>query len=319
MGPGERADDVINLFICHLGKHRQLQRVCRHVLAYRAGPLAQAAAAVESEEVTRPVKTVDAVDTMLMQQALAQLRSREASSGSLNEQGVNVVRVEHPGVGMWRYHAFQLTDRVGVPRRDLAAPGDEIRQLFELRLAHCGLRLGHPVIAGDVSIYVVHIVGPRARRAVLVRIIRVPATHGAPPGDLDGEFIFARRYHAPFPQRGHIFYRVEAEAANITERACETTLVLRALRVGAILDNEQVMLACRLKNGVHVTHLAGQMGDEDGLRPGRDAGLDPLGVNVPCLSVDVDEDRDRALAEDGLARRYERERRGQHLVARTDT
>jgi len=71
-----------------------------------------------------------------------------------------------------RHHPVQSARRGGVSGGDRPPPGDEAGKPTELRLAHCRLRLGHPVVAGDVSVDVVDVVGPRSRRAVLVRVVR---------------------------------------------------------------------------------------------------------------------------------------------------
>ncbi len=53
-------------------------------------------------------------------------------------------------------------------------------------------------------------------------------------------------------------------------RADDPALVPRSVRLGAVLDDRQVVRVSQVQNGVHIRRFAGDVGDDNGLCPRRD-------------------------------------------------
>jgi len=76
---------VIDLFVGHLRVQRKMQRVPRDAFGGGSTALPQAPAAVPAEQVARPVKAIDAVDAVFVEQPLAELRRGETGSGLVHD------------------------------------------------------------------------------------------------------------------------------------------------------------------------------------------------------------------------------------------
>ncbi len=94
--------------------------------------------------------------------------------------------------------------------------------------------------------------------------------------------------------------------------------VARAERLRRVLDDGEVAASGDLQQGVHLRALAEQVHRQQGPGLGRQRRLHPLGIEVEGLGVDVGEARARADLVGAGGGGEERERAGQHLVARAD-
>ena len=85
-----------------------------------------------------------------------------------------------------------------------------------------------------------------------------------------------------------------------------------------VLDDEEVVRAASSRRRVHLAADAGVVNRHDRLGPRRDRGFDQLLVEAERVGPNVDEHGAAAAPDDGVRRRDERERRHDHLVARSD-
>src|SRR5262249_59432173 len=67
-----------------------------------------------------------------------------------------------------------------------------------------------------------------------------------------------------------VLSRVEAEAAEVAERADTAALVLRTVRLARVLDHLQAVPGGDLQEGAHVGRLAVEVDPDDGTRLPRD-------------------------------------------------
>ena len=124
---------------------------------------------------------------------------------------------------------------------------------------------------------------------------------------------------APLDRR-HVLVGVEAvdreDGARVGADAAAG--VARPHRVGGVLDDREAVLLRDLPDPLHPARQAAVVDRDDRLRPRRDPLLDPLGVEVHRVGLDVDEDRDGPSEDDVRDRADERVRGRDHLVARAD-
>jgi hypothetical protein len=109
---------------------------------------------------------------------------------------------------------------------------------------------------------------------------------------------------------------LEAEAADRPQRAHEPSGALGEERLGAVLDHRDALAVGERRDRRHVHRVAEQVGDDDPARALGEAVLDGLRGDVERDRVDVREDRDRTLVEDGREGAHVRDRRRDELVAR---
>ena len=139
-----------------------------------------------------------------------------------------------------------------------------------------------------------------------------------PPHPL-GQTVVAGGDPARIPVRAQVLARIEAEAAGRADRSGDAPFVPRALRLGRVLDQRQAVLPGQLQQGIHVGRLPVDMHRHD--RPGllRDPFLHLFGIEGEVPRIDVGQDRTRPGLQDRLHRGAEGMRRGDHLVARSDS
>jgi hypothetical protein len=112
--------------------------------------------------------------------------------------------------------------------------------------------------------------------------------------------------------------RVEAEDAEVGERADRPSAIARAERVARVGDDRDAAIADHgLQRGV-VARLAGVVHGDDRPRLWREPLGHPDGIDEQRPGVDVGEHGDAALVHDDVRRGGERHRRHDHLVARPD-
>ena len=70
------------------------------------------------------------------------------------------------------------------------------------------------------------------------------------------------------------------------------------MRLAGVLDDGEPMALGDLGDRAKIGRQAEQVHRADGLRPGRDGGLDTIRVDVVGLGLDVDEDRRGARVQD---------------------
>ncbi len=132
------------------------------------------------------------------------------------------------------------------------------------------------------------------------------------------EFRVAGGHHAALAARAEVLARIEAEAAEVAEAAAAAALVLGAVGLRGVLDDDQAALPRDGEDRVHVGRLAVEVHRDDRLRARRDGGLELRRVHRVGARVNVHQPRARARVADGRDGGDERERHGDDLVARPD-
>src|SRR5450755_209261 len=100
---------------------------------------------------------------------------------------------------------------------------------------------------------------------------------GAPiPQHADGVLVsrIAGDHGAAFSISAQILPRIEAEATHVADAAHTPALVLRAVRLGGILDHDQVVPPRDLHDGVHIGGLAVEVHWNNGFGARRDRALE---------------------------------------------
>ena len=119
-------------------------------------------------------------------------------------------------------------------------------------------------------------------------------------------------------RRTQVFRREETKTTVAADGAGPAALVLRADRLGGVLDDRYPTPVGDGHDRVHLRALAVKMDRQDGLGVGSDSGLDFGGVDVVGLRVDIDEDRLGTEPGDPAGGGEERVGGGDHFVAGAD-
>lgn len=139
------------------------------------------------------------------------------------------------------------------------------------------------------------------------------------PGGALGDVGAVCRNHAALA-RGHVLRRVEREARGVAEGADASSLDCRAVSLRGVLDEQEVVLRCELREPRHVRREAVEVDCDDCVHPlaGPEPRFERVGVDVVRSRVDVDETHFSAREGDGVGRGDEREGRRQDAVAGAD-
>src|SRR5258708_6436883 len=115
-----------------------------------------------------------------------------------------------------------------------------------------------------------------------------------------------------------LLVRIEAEDTRISERAHLAALVFRAERFASVFDHEEPMAVGDLLDLGERRGTAKGMHHDDGARAGCNCLLDPGGIEIQRLGIDIDEDPRRSLLTRRAGDGHERERWDDDLVAARD-
>ena len=118
--------------------------------------------------------------------------------------------------------------------------------------------------------------------------------------------------------RRQVLRVLEAEAAEVAQRAALPAPVLGQPRLAGVLDHGEIVLLRDRVDGVHVARHAVDVHGHDGARAVGDPALDGGRVHRQRLRIGVGEHRQRLAQQDRVVRRDERERRHDDLVAGVD-
>ena len=128
------------------------------------------------------------------------------------------------------------------------------RQACELGLQNGGLKFGHAVVEADQAM-----VKPvRCARPPAIHIRLSPFVVLQVAGD-----------HPAALSRGHQFARLKAKTTEVPCGARPFVVPLAAVRVGAVLDDREIVCPGNAHNCVHVRKAHGEMNWQNGTRPRR--------------------------------------------------
>ncbi len=231
---------------------------------------------------------------------------RERASESIAPPVPNANRVERAArlrSRRDRGHAEGLEpgERLRVGPSVGAASREPLGQVRELLSKHGALQRVHAVVAADGRVLVF------ADRAV----------HAGAPAALC-ELGVVRHDHARVTERAERLRGLEAETAERAERAHVSPVQARAERLCRVLHDRHPVRRGERDELVHARGLAVEVHDEHGARARAERRTNTIDVERERLGVDVDEHRAGSDAHDALDGGEERERRRDHLVARSD-
>ena len=135
---------------------------------------------------------------------------------------------------------------------------------------------------------------------------------------LGAEFGDVRDEYAPFAERGAVLHLMETVRAEMSDGAKLAALVFTAETVRRIFKDKDAMLFRQCHDRIHVHRIATDMHGHDHLRFRRDLARHIGGIHVERSGINISEDELRARAERIRHRGDERDRRHDHLIARTD-
>jgi hypothetical protein len=238
----------------------------------------------------------------------AQLAEQLGAIGLEHEQREHLPDVRAAVRDAGQLDALEAAEPLEIALRHPPATGVELVEALHLLDAERREQLAHPeVVAGERR-------GPKPRPLRLLPLQRrgfdaVPDQRTRLPVQLrvvGGEQpAFARR---------DVLRGEEREAA-LSEAALRAPAVRGPDRLRRVLDQGEPVALTRLRDRLHVRHLAGVVHDHHGLGGRPDRGRDRLGVGTPRVRIDVDQHRRRARRHDGIGRRHEREGRYDHLAS----
>ncbi len=104
--------------------------------------------------------------------------------------------------------------------------------------------------------------------------------------------------HAPALARCHVLIIIEAECADVTNRAELAAFITATDTLAGVLDNDQAAPLGDVHDPVHVTGRAPHMHRHHRLGARTDRRIERLGIDGDAF-VDIDDDRDGAHREDG--------------------
>ena len=187
----------------------------------------------------------------------------------------------------------------------LSAPRDDRIELRQLRQRHRALKLRHSIIRRK-KLRIAH---GHARRAVIAFV-------GREANCLRERIIVCDRHAAV--AAGDVLEFVEAETADVSERADGFPGVTRAVSLGAVFDHGNVFLARQLDDRFHVARVASQMHGDDRARRGRNFRADCLRRHHIRPRIEIGEDGNRPLPQDRNDRPHVSDRRDDDFIARRD-
>src|SRR5262249_54314586 len=124
--------------------------------------------------------------------------------------------------------------------------------------------------------------------------------------------------HAAFTARAYDLVLAERECCRIAKGPHRSSLVRSPVRLGAIFDDDQLLLAGEIDNRVQIAGPATEMDRDDRFRARRQNGLDRVRRDSLAYGVDVGEDWNRAAHNSGTCRRDESSRGNNDFISRTD-
>jgi len=112
----------------------------------------------------------------------------------------------------------------------------------------------------------------------------------------------------------HVFGDIEAVAAEIAKRAGVLAVKICFYGVRAVLDHDEIVLACDGHDAAHRAATNGEMYGQDGPLSRGDRRLNRIGIDVLGKRIDIRQPRMNDRVDCGA----ERQQCGDHLTARLD-
>src|SRR5579863_1350063 len=155
--------------------------------------------------------------------------------------------------------------------------------------------------------------GTRSR----LRKIMVPAVVFITPGSLPKRGIVGKN-HASLTAGRNDLVLTEGKCGDISERTNATSLVSRAVRLGAVLDDKEGILVREIHDGIHIARPPCQVHHDNGLGSLRFHFANRIDVDILAIQVNVSEYRNGATNKHAARRGNEAPTRNNDLIARAD-
>ena len=201
---------------------------------------------------------------------------------------------------------------------------------MQLRAADGGLRIeGLQVVAEmAVDVFVIVALGQVAEFPAETFAAGIVVSAGAPAVTAPIAEAFHERLErhvahdidrAPLAHR-EVMRRIKGLRGEVAEGAGKLTVIARTERVAVVLDEPEVVAAAELGDGREIEGVAQGVGHEDGFGFARNEGLfELIDAHVERDGIDIEKDGDAAVLNDGRNGRGKARRRGDDLIAGTDT
>ena len=271
--PVHRLDDIPHFLFLHTVKHRQAQDGLCHVFGDGEIAFFATEVLVAFGEVRRDGIVDDGLDVVIFEVLLETVAVIRLD----DELVPDVIRIF---TLLWQADGGILDARK-VRSRNALALGVELFQVAELRAQERGLQLVKARVDAENLVVVFLLAAIVAQYAERLR-----------------EFCIICHDGTGVAECAEVLRRVETEAARITERARHRAAELRAMRLGTILDEAQVICFRDAADIIHLCGLAVEVDDHDGLCLRRDGRLDARGVERETI-IRLDKDRRRTIRRDG--------------------
>src|SRR6266550_2396126 len=96
-----------------------------------------------------------------------------------------------------------------------------------------------------------------------------------------------RHHHSALAVSAQILTRIKTETAQVADAPNSAPLVLSAMSLGRVFDDNQIVTPCDLQNGIHVGRLPVEMNGHDRFCAFGDRALDQTCVHCVGLQIDI--------------------------------
>ena len=175
-------------------------------------------------------------------------------------------------------------------------------ELRELDAADRRLELVHPVVQPEPHV---------GRRLRAERLAPVGEPLGSPV-----DLLVVRGHHPALATGIHVLSAHQAHRPDVAEWGRQAAPIRRAVRLGEVTDDREIVLAGDLADRVHVAHVSVDLTEDDCPRVRCDRGPDPVGGHEEGVEVVLGPGRDAVVPQDRHDRTRVGERRRDDLASR---
>ena len=256
-------DDVVEVGLCKSGMMRSIElSSVEEILSIGAKVLA-VAELLEAGELVCGLIVKNTLNALFLVKNAHEIVAACAELFLFNADCVQMVDVLAVGILINRCNTLDALDAFTDVTAVLDTLCIEHFKLFELMNTDSALALCHTEVVTPLAVD--HSVVEVAGKPVICLILPVYVVHAADLVDSFSINIAVAGDHTAFTESCDILERMEAEAAEVTDRTGLSALVFSTGCMSAVLKNDEVVLLCDLHDGIHIAHLSTIMYDENSL------------------------------------------------------
>ena len=208
--------------------------------------------------------------------------ARASQGGEVQAEDVVVERMGVLRSDLGGQNAGEIGDRRGQTQAHAGAGVDDGVVFAELGGADGRERFTHPVVVGEfVGI-------PDPSHAVVALV--------SPFREVGANLVVVGAHHTTVAA-GQVLIVIEGIAAQVADQAHDLIPVAGAPGLGAVFDDNEVVLLTDRHHRVHVAGVTAQVHGEDTAGLGRDRVANGCGIRVVSAGIDIDENRDEQLVQ----------------------